>query len=85
MKDIFKIKLTREKAISVFDAFIRGDISYEELKTWAVLVMNAKERDGILDYDTVIGDIILDVEMSEAHTPTTPGKARDFIRELSSV
>jgi hypothetical protein len=45
--------------------------------------MNAKERDGLLDYDTSVGDVILGIEMSEAYDPITLGKARDFIRELS--
>ncbi len=83
MKDIFKINLTHEKVISILNAFVQGGISSNELKTWAVLVMNAKERDGILSYDTAIGDIILDIEMSEAYMPITSGKVRDFIQELS--
>jgi hypothetical protein len=85
MKDIFKIELTRTKVLVILNAFIRGDVSSDELKTWAVSMMDAKEKGGILDYDTVIGDIILDIEMSEAHTPIIPGKARDFIQELTQV
>lgn len=83
MKDIFKIDLTREKVILILNAFVQGNISSDELKTWAVLVMNAKEGGGILSYDSAIGDIILDIEMSETYTPITSGRVRDFIQELS--
>lgn len=83
MENKFRIELTRERVVFILDAFVRGDISSDELKTWAVLVMNAKERDGLLDYDTSVGDVIFGIEMSEAYDPITLGKARDFIRELS--
>jgi hypothetical protein len=82
MNTLFAIKLTNEKVISILEAFIQGVISYDELKTWAVLVMNARDRDGFLEYNETLGDIVFAIEMSEDHDPITSGMARDFIQDL---
>ncbi len=58
MKDIFRVELTRKKVILILNSFVQGGMLADELKRWVIWVMNVKERDGLLNYDASVGDVI---------------------------
>ena len=82
MKDILIITVADEQVIEILTAFIHGEVSLEELTTWAVLMIDAKERDHLLTYSQAVQELLLTIEMTEEHDPFTHGQARDAIANI---
>lgn len=84
MKDVLQFEIESKKVILILEAFLREEISYDELTAWATTMMELRDRDTLVRYDKNIEDVILAIEMSEKHDPFTLAMARDFIHNLKS-
>lgn len=82
MKDILTIALADTQVAEILQAFIDGALSTEELTTWAVLAIDAKEQSHFLTYSQAVEDLLLSIEMAEEHNPFTPGQARDALATM---